>query len=309
MVAGVISARRGRGRSLVSCVEPSTSTPTIKVAAAVANAAARVLISELGAKLDRRFLGQREPAGHREEFPARSRRKVYTDLGGGPAAGDVAPSPEMTDRAALTQRARLALPPGERDHARGPATAPVTLVEYGDYECPYCRAAVPIVAELQRLLGEQLRYVFRHFPLTNVHPHAQLAAEAAEAAAAQGKFFEMHGMLFENHDALEEDDLERYAGELGLDRARFRRELEGGAYTQRVQEDFQNGLDSGVRGTPTFFLDEVRYDWVVGVRQLLATIREAHPDVVDEGFEGRLKHQRLIPRVVGERSRLDRSQH
>src|SRR5919109_4883869 len=93
--------------------------------------------------------------------------------------------------------ARLSLPVGERDHAQGPATAPVTLVEYGDYECPYCRAAVPIVQELQNILGEQVRYVFRHFPLRTQHAHAEHAAEVAEAAGAQGKFFEMHRLLYE----------------------------------------------------------------------------------------------------------------
>ena len=117
--------------------------------------------------------------------------------------------------------ARLGLPVGERDHVQGPASAPVTLVEYGDYECPYCRAAVPIVQELQRLLGDQLRFVFRHFPLTGSHPHAQHAAEVAEAAAAQGRFSEMHGALFEHQEALEDDHLVQYAADLELDTAGF----------------------------------------------------------------------------------------
>ena len=103
------------------------------------------------------------------------------------------------------------MPVGERDHVQGPATAPVTLVEYGDYQCPYCRAAMPIVEELQQILGDQLRYVFRHFPLTALHPHAQHAAEAAEAAAAQGRFSEMHTALFEHQEALEDDHLVQYA--------------------------------------------------------------------------------------------------
>jgi protein-disulfide isomerase len=199
--------------------------------------------------------------------------------------------------------ARLTLAVGERDHVQGPANAQVTLVEYGDYECPYCRAAVPIVQELQQLLGEQLRYVFRHFPLTGSHPHAQQAAEAAEAAAVQGRFFEMHAALFENQEALGEDHLVRYAADLGLDSARIRRELAAHAYAGRVREDFESGLAGGVRGTPTFYLDDVRYDGIVGMRQFLAAIQQAHPEVVADERDGRVG-QRTIPRVVGQRSPL-----
>jgi protein-disulfide isomerase len=197
--------------------------------------------------------------------------------------------------------ARLTLPVGERDHVQGPATAPVTLVEYGDYECPYCRAAVPIVQELQQLLGDQLRYVFRHFPLTGAHPHAQNAAEAAEAAAAQGKFSEMHAALFEHQEALQDDHLVQYAADLDLDTARIRRELGAHTHASRVREDFESGLSSDARGTPTFYLDDVRYDGLVGVRQLLSAIQEAHPEIVADDPEGRVG-QRTIPRVVRQRS-------
>jgi protein-disulfide isomerase len=197
--------------------------------------------------------------------------------------------------------ARLRLPVGERDHVQGPATAPVTLVEYGDYECPYCRAAVPIVQELQGLLGDQLLYVFRHFPLTGMHPHAQHAAEAAEAAAAQGKFSEMHAALFEHQEALQDDHLMQYAADLDLDTARIRRELGAHSHAARVREDFESGLRSDARGTPTFYLDDVRYDGIVGVRQFLAAIQEAHPDVVSPSLEGQVG-QRTIPRVVRQRS-------
>jgi protein-disulfide isomerase len=196
---------------------------------------------------------------------------------------------------------RLALQVGERDHVQGPATASVTLVEYGDYECPYCRAAVSIVQELQGLLQDQLRFAFRHFPLENQHTHAQQAAEAAEAAATQGKFFEMHAALFDHQEALADDDLLRYAAELDLDTARFSDDLNSHAHAGRVREDFRSGIRSGVRGTPTFYLDGVRYDSVVGVRQLLAAIRAAHPDLVDEGLEARLQ-RRTIPRVIRQRS-------
>ena len=197
--------------------------------------------------------------------------------------------------------ARLAVAVSERDHVLGPATAAVTLVEYADYECPYCRAAEPIVAELRRLLGDDLRYVFRHFPLTRVHPGAQQAAEAAEAAGAQGRYFEMHTALFAHAEALADDDLARYAADLGLDVERFRRDVAAHAYASHVREDFLSGRRSGVNGTPTFFLDGERYDGLVGIRQLLAAIRERHPDVVDETLEGRVE-QRAIPRVVRERS-------
>ena len=199
--------------------------------------------------------------------------------------------------------ARLGLPVGERDHVLGPATAPVTLVEYGDFECPYCRAAVPIVQELQRLLGDRLRLVFRHFPLTRLHPHAQHSAEAAEAAAAQESFFPMHAALFEHQDALEDEQLVQYAADLDLDAARIRDELAAHTYAGRVREDFESGVRSGVRGTPTFYLDGIRYDGLVGVRQFLTAIREAHPDVVNEGLETRVG-QRTIPRVVRQRSPL-----
>src|SRR6187402_2647073 len=117
--------------------------------------------------------------------------------------------------------ARLTMPVGARDHVQGPAEAPVTLVEYGDYECPHCGRAYPIVKAVQKRLGTQLRFVFRNFPLSNAHPNA----EAAEAAAAQGKFWEMHDLLFEHQDALEREDLLRYAADLGLDVKRFRSEL------------------------------------------------------------------------------------
>jgi protein-disulfide isomerase len=197
--------------------------------------------------------------------------------------------------------ARLGLPVGERDHVQGPAIAPVTLVEYGDFECPYCRAAVPIVKELQRVLGDQLRFVFRHFPLTALHPNAQHAAEAAEAAAAQGMFFEMHATLFDHQEALGVENLVQYAAELGLDTARIRRELSGQSHAGRVREDFESGLSSGARGTPTFYLDEVRYDGVVGVRQFMAVIQAAHPDVVTEALDEQVE-QRTIPRVVRQRS-------
>jgi protein-disulfide isomerase len=207
----------------------------------------------------------------------------------------------MTEQVRHDQTARLAIPVGERDHLLGPATAAVTLVEYGDYECPYCRAAVAIVDELQRVLPDQLRFVFRHFPLENLHPHALRAAEAAEAAGSQGRFFEMHAELFEHQAALEDEDLLRYAAELDLDAGRFRAELDAHTHGSRVRADFRGGVRSGVRGTPTLYLNDIRYDGVLGVRQLVTAIRGSDPEVVDEGLEAALQ-PRTIPRVVHERS-------
>jgi protein-disulfide isomerase len=155
---------------------------------------------------------------------------------------------------------QLTPPVGAQDQAAGPDDAPVTLVEYGDYECPYCGMAYPIVKRAQQELGNQLRFVFRNFPLAEAHPHARLAAQAAEAAAAQGKFWEMHDMLFENQTALEPDDLVGYAKSIGLDITRFERDLEAGTFAKKVRDDFRSGVRSGVNGTPTFFVNGKRYE-------------------------------------------------
>ena len=154
----------------------------------------------------------------------------------------------------------LTPPVSEQDHIAGPKTAPVTLVEYGDYECPYCGMAHPVVKRAQRELGNQLRFVFRNFPLAEAHPNARLAAQAAEAAGAQGKFWEMHDMLFEHQQALEAEDIIGYAESLKLDVARFTEDLKAGTYAKRVREDFRSGVKSGVNGTPTFFVNGSRYD-------------------------------------------------
>ena len=155
----------------------------------------------------------------------------------------------------------LTLPVAEdRDHVQGAPGAAVTLVEYGDYECPYCGAAYPIVKQLQAERGDALRFVFRNFPITTAHPHAEQAAEAAEAAAAQGRFWEMHDLLYENQQRLDAEDLLAYADRLGLDAERFKRELAEHAHAARVHEDFMSGVRSGVNGTPTFYINGVRHD-------------------------------------------------
>ena len=156
--------------------------------------------------------------------------------------------------------AQLTPPVNADDHAAGPDDAPVTLVEYGDYECPYCGMAHPIVKKAQRELAGQLRFVFRNFPLAEAHPHARLAAQAAEAAGAQGKFWEMHDTLFEHQDALDVEDVVGYAKSLGLDTAKFARDLEAATFAKRVRDDFRSGVKSGVNGTPTFFMNGTRYD-------------------------------------------------
>jgi protein-disulfide isomerase len=158
------------------------------------------------------------------------------------------------------ETAFLTVPVTAADHAVGPAAAPVTLVEYGDFECPHCRRAHPIVQEVRRRLGSGLRFVFRNFPLTNVHLHAQHAAEVAEAAGAQGKFWEMHDRLFERQFALQDEDLLEYAGDLGLDAAAVGRALSAHTYKDRVRDDFMGGVRSGVNGTPTFYVNDVRFD-------------------------------------------------
>jgi protein-disulfide isomerase len=154
----------------------------------------------------------------------------------------------------------LILPVGERDHTQGPEDAPLTLVEYGDFECPYCGMAYPLIKDAQRHLGERLRFVFRHFPISTSHPHARRAAEAAEAAAAQGQFWEMHDLLYEHQRRLDDTHLHRFAEQLSLDLERFDEDMSARRYEARVREDFMSGVRSGVNGTPTFFINGVRYD-------------------------------------------------
>ncbi len=163
----------------------------------------------------------------------------------------------------------------DRDHIRGPADAAVTLVEYGDFECPYSGAAYPIIKDVQARLGDRLRFVFRNFPIATSHPHAEQAGESAEAAAAQGRFWEMHDLLYENQKRLRDEDLHGYAEQLGLDVDRFDRELAEHVHAARVREDFMSGVRSGVNGTPTFYIDGVRYDDSYDPDTLLAALERA----------------------------------
>ena len=171
--------------------------------------------------------------------------------------------------------AKLKVPVGPADHAQGRADAPVTLVEYGDYECPHCGRAHPIVKALQKRFGSQLRFVFRNFPLREIHPHAEAAAEAAEFAATQDKFWEMHDLIYENQQALSDELLLDLAKRLTLDARELARALEIGEFVERVKKDFSGGVRSGVNGTPTFFINGQRHDADFALDTLGRAITEA----------------------------------
>ncbi len=169
----------------------------------------------------------------------------------------------------------LTPPVGGRDRERGPSGATVTLVEFGDYDCPYTVRAYSVVRGLRRRLGDRMRFVFRAFPLMEIHAHARSAAEAAEAAAAQGKFWGMHDRLLEARRRLEHEDLLRYAAEVGLDTRCFDREMAEHAHAGRVREDLESGLASGVPGTPTFFINGARHRGSHDLETLLAAMEDA----------------------------------
>ncbi len=177
------------------------------------------------------------------------------------------------------EEVQLVPPVGENDHIRGSADAPITLVEYGDYDCPYAVKAYSVVNDLRERLGDQMRFVYRAYPLTEMHDHAQAAAEAAEAAAAQGKFWEMHDKLFEANRKLEAEDLRRYAEEAGLDLPRFERETAEHAYAGRVREGMESALASEVQETPTFFINGVRHDGSDDLETLLAAMKDKPGEV------------------------------
>jgi len=170
--------------------------------------------------------------------------------------------------------ATLKPPVSERDHAQGPADAPITLVEYGDYQCPFCGAAYPVVKRLQKAFGRKLRFVFRNFPLTEAHPFAMVAAEAAEAAALQAKFWEMHDLLYENQAQLQPEALMGWARELGLDLEKFGAAIQKGDVSKRIKEDRRSGISSGVNGTPCFFISGERYDGPWSYDLLRAALEE-----------------------------------
>lgn len=168
---------------------------------------------------------------------------------------------------------KLTIPISSRDHTKGPLKAQVVVVEYGDYECPHCRLVHYDIKALQEQMDEQICYVFRHLPITTIHPQAQIAAEAAEAAAAQGKFWEMHDALFETHD-LSRENISHLAAKIGLDMDQFEQEMNDNVYAERVFEDFESGIRSGVNGTPTFFVNGRRYDGAWDLESLLERVQK-----------------------------------
>jgi protein-disulfide isomerase len=148
----------------------------------------------------------------------------------------------------------------EKDHREGPANAPIEWVEYGDYQCPHCGVAYPIIKHIQKELGKKLKFIFRNFPLSESHPYAFQAAVAAEAAGKQGRFWEMHDMLFENQSALEKTAILRYAKRLGLKEEAFLKDLGDESLAARVESDFESGIRSGVNGTPSFYINRIKYE-------------------------------------------------
>jgi protein-disulfide isomerase len=166
----------------------------------------------------------------------------------------------MSSSLSIAPGPALAVPVGKDDHLRGGASARVTLLEYGDFECPQCAEAYPVLKELEDKLGDQLQFAFRHFPITSAHPHAQRAAEASEWAAAQGRFWAMHDALYRRRAKLSEAVILEVAEEIGLDPAGVRHAWTTHAHFQRIKDDFRGGLRSEVAGTPTFFIQGTRYD-------------------------------------------------
>jgi len=164
----------------------------------------------------------------------------------------------------------------ETDHASGPEHAPVTLLEYGNFECLDCGRIFPIIREVRKRFGDNLRFVFRHFPTVKTHPHAMRAAEAAEAAAAQGKFWQMHDELFSHQKFLADQSLVRYAGRIGLDLERFNADLRENVWLRQIEEQYRSALfDEHITGTPTLYLNEIRYTGLTDLQSMLAAIKEA----------------------------------
>jgi len=179
---------------------------------------------------------------------------------------------------------KLNIPNAERDHIRGPTEAPITLLEYGDYECPSCARAQPIVKEIQQHLGNDVCFAYRHFPLVDVHRHAEHAAEAAEAASSQGKFWEMHELLLRNQHALSDKYFAACAAALGLDETKLIGEVTLEIYAMRVRDDFKLGVAAGVNRTPCFFINGCRYDGVFRLEPILTAFTQKK-----DGFVGVVK--------------------
>jgi protein-disulfide isomerase len=196
---------------------------------------------------------------------------------------------------------KLKNPVTERDHTSGSATAPVTLLEYGNFECIYCGRVYPIIKQVQNLLGDNLRFVFRHFPTVQTHPHSLRTAEAAESAAAQQKFWQMHDELFSHQAALEDRDLSRYAKRIGLNLERFNHDMTEHSFLQQIDADYQRSLfDEHITGTPTLYLNDVRYTGAGDFEGLLHAIKLADT-------EGRIQLPESLHGLQGVLGRLRRN--
>jgi protein-disulfide isomerase len=170
---------------------------------------------------------------------------------------------------------KLTPPVNRTDHVKGPASASVELVEYGDFECPHCAAAYPIVKEIESVFGKSLKFGFRHFPLREVHPYAEIAAVAAEAAGRQNKFWNMHDMIYEHQSELDVQALLQFAEDLNLDIVQFEKDMRNGELIEKVEADFESGIRSGVNGTPSFFINGFRYNGAYDFDSLASAIRHA----------------------------------
>ncbi|HEY2974403.1 MAG TPA: DsbA family protein [Pyrinomonadaceae bacterium] len=188
-----------------------------------------------------------------------------------------------------------------RDHVAGPLSAPVTLLEYGNFECIHCGRVYPVIKEVQKLLGDNLCFIFRHFPTVRTHPHSLRAAEAAEAAATQDRFWEMHDELFRHQQALEDHDLLRYGKRIGLNAEKFARDMNENTFLKQIEADYNRSLfDEHVTGTPTFYINEGRYTGATDVESLLSAIKQADS-------EGRIPWPKLAGGMRGALQRLRRN--
>jgi protein-disulfide isomerase len=199
----------------------------------------------------------------------------------------------------MAEEVKLKNPVTELDHSSGPATAPVTLLEYGNFECIYCGQVYPIIKQVQKLLGDNLRFVFRHFPTVQTHPHSLRAAEAAEAAASQHKFWQMHDQLFSHQTALEDRNLSGYANRIGLDLERFAHDLTEHTFLKQIETGYERSLfDEHVTGTPTIYLNEIRYTGATDLESLLHAIRQADTEGKIQLLEGHHSVRELLSRLL-----------
>jgi protein-disulfide isomerase len=171
--------------------------------------------------------------------------------------------------------AKLKPPVNSEDHIEGSFQAPVIFTEYGDFQCPYCGAAYPVIKQIQKKFGDQLGFVFRHFPLTEAHPYAQIAAVASEAADLQGKFWPMHDLIYENQTRLSPKALLTMAESLKMDLKKFQKDIEDAALVEKVETSFESGIDSGVNGTPSFYINGVKYEGYYDLAPLSHAIEKA----------------------------------